>query len=713
MVTVQPLGASLCKDSSAFTAPSSISLKPWRTNLTGLSNAYNLYFVAHASEIIVHEPIFPTQELPPRFSLVVSTPPSSQGLRGRIDPRHPHAINNLVVDSLGSEEVLVIVRDDGDVDAYLTKHIWGAVERRRASSNSLSLVASELRPLLHRNVGNSAWGLAVHTEARLIAVSSNNHEFNIFAFGLADQDDDKTSSIVGETQYLSGRTKDEHIKLPNGGANIPSIAFCNTGHDPDGRFLLTTDISGLTRYWDLLSRTGPQGLYIGRTPRQTSAFNEDSAGWSVGFLDPRAFTEADDYHDAAFPTAAKTAADLKYDSATWDLTAARLGQAAAGEIYATPMTSIPTSSNDRPINASRQSSGRLTSRERRHGRRTSSRQSLGVQTEDASEDDLPTEETFVERIRKVILRIGDQGTQDSASSSSEDDADDDPIGEGIMDEGDAVELDEDVDDDGNGVPLDPDDQIITTDQDQPVPDLVPFNTPADPPRSRQRIRREIAILRRLYADQYAIPRSPSPEPIESNFHLLFANESPLCPALPCPIFIASVRDMYLLQPSPPATGTATDHLPLVLIGNAFKSPLYTEDFGLDTDFFERCSILTQIPSLGVVIVGNQKGRVAILSGFKTWMKADIRGPTGMRVKGVKWVYGLRLEAVLPFRRQEREGLRPVCQLYGVAVGKMQGAREGEERWRVMLMWIDETVLSYEIRRKGGGVLGEGLEGLVI
>ncbi|KAG8625669.1 hypothetical protein KVT40_006070 [Elsinoe batatas] len=731
MLVVQPLGAGLCRNHHPLSSPtpSQYALKPWRTNLTGLSNTHNLYFVAHASEIIVYEPRFPAQDLSSSFSLVVSTPPSVRGLQGHIDPRNPHAINNLVVDYLGSEEILAVVRDDGDVDAYLTKHISAAIERRRCALNSLSVVAAEIRPLLHRNVGNSAWGLAIHTEGRLIAVSSNNHEFNIFKFGLADHTGDESVNVSSECSQFSDREQDEHIRLPNGGANIPCIAFCNSGHDPDGRYLLTTDISGLTRWWDLRSRAGPQGMYTGRSPRQTSAFSEDCAGWGVAFLDPRAFAEVDDFHGAAFPAAAKNAADLKYDSAVWDLTAARLGLSAAGDAHATSMTSIPLPNGDRQGSTPRRSSSHGLG-ERQSTRRISQHDN-GTPSNDDNEDDDLVEETIVERIRKVVLRVGDNGSNStigSEDSSEQDDNDDDNDDDmqDIMDED-----EEDIDDDNNRVPLDTRDEpahtinTTTTNTTQPPPldpdgpDLVPFNTPARNPRSRLRIRRELAILRRLYADQYPIPHSPSLSPAEQNYHLLFANDTAMCPGLPCPIFTASVRDMHLLQPATSPSPTAIDHLPLILIANAFKTPLSADadDFAFGTDFFERCSLLAQIPSLGVLVVGNQKGKVAVLSGFKTRERIDIKGPAGTRVKGVKWVYGLRLQAMVPFRRQEREGLKPACQLYGLAVGRMQGCLRGdgegpgEERWRLMVMWIDETVLSYEIRREEKG--GLGVEGLVI
>lgn len=69
---------------------------------------HNLYFIAYAGKIFVYQPRFPTQALPSSPVLVIDTQPSGPGLRGDIDSRKPHAINNLVVQVLGHSEVLAV-----------------------------------------------------------------------------------------------------------------------------------------------------------------------------------------------------------------------------------------------------------------------------------------------------------------------------------------------------------------------------------------------------------------------------------------------------------------------------------------------------------------------------------------------------------------------------------------------------------------------------
>lgn len=96
--------------------------------------------------------------------------------------------------------------------------------------------------------------------------------------------------------------------------------------------------------------------------------------------------------------------------------------------------------------------------------------------------------------------------------------------------------------------------------------------------------------------------------------------------------------------------------------------------------------------------------------------------------GDRWIYGMKIVAILPFPGQERAGFRPLAALHGVAVGPMQGGlgrdgvsasasasadagagavEEGDERWRLLLMFQDHSVLAYEIGRKGDGHWGSG------
>ncbi|CZT18815.1 uncharacterized protein RCC_04659 [Ramularia collo-cygni] len=258
----------------------------WRCNLTGLSQRTNLFFIAHTEAIYVYKPIFPSQALPPTPILTIETPPSRPGLEGTLDPGSPRAINYLVLQDLGLEEILAVARDDGDVEVYLVAHVVRAVERRTAGEE----FPAELRPFFQRNVGLSAWGLAVHSQARVLAASSNTHNVTIFKFGLVDEDGDDDET----------RRQDATHGIVNGTTNIPSIAFCNTGDDPDCRWLMTTDIVGETRAIDLHSMQVVQKFSF-LDDMQQLRHDPNNAGWGLIFLDKRSFIPAKDMQSALGP----------------------------------------------------------------------------------------------------------------------------------------------------------------------------------------------------------------------------------------------------------------------------------------------------------------------------------------------------------------------------------------------------------------------------
>ena len=160
------------------------SIRPTNVLQTALSQVYNLYFIACVDTIHVYQPSFPDQKLSGRPDLILRPPKSRPGLRGTIDPPNPHSITHLIVDFLGTEEILLVSCDDGDVVGYHIHFIQQAIEAQLVS-DTFERNARDVRNFFHKNVGLSAWGLSVHCEARLIAVSANTHRVTIYAFALA------------------------------------------------------------------------------------------------------------------------------------------------------------------------------------------------------------------------------------------------------------------------------------------------------------------------------------------------------------------------------------------------------------------------------------------------------------------------------------------------------------------------------------------------
>ncbi|KAL9102240.1 MAG: hypothetical protein Q9163_002576 [Psora crenata] len=120
---------------------------------------------------------------------------------------------------------------------------------------------------------------------------------------------------------------------------------------------------------------------------------------------------------------------------------------------------------------------------------------------------------------------------------------------------------------------------------------------------------------------------------------------------------------------------------------------------------ERLNMIHQIPELGIVAIGNQAGRVALLT--MTYWPEEHR-------------YGFKVDAILPFKLQEEENIRPQTPMLGMAISPVQGqslrayssssgpygtysprSRDTFGRYRLLMMYYDRTILSYEISRPGG------------
>ena len=244
---------------------------------TALSQSHNLYFVVHSDQLYVYKPDFPSQKIGSSAELVIDLPISRPGLVGYIGPRKPHAVNHLVLGDLGNEEIILLGCDDGDVLAYTTRSISNALLAEKLEKSEVQTSIADPKPFFMRNVGSSAWGLAIHKVSRMIAVSANTHKIVVFAFALhhkGPQDEeevsesnldniqhdeiqsfeDQTSDRAKQFSDISDRCSNLEIILEGHHTNIPSISFCNTDSDQVGRYLVSTDIEGVTIIWDIWAR---------------------------------------------------------------------------------------------------------------------------------------------------------------------------------------------------------------------------------------------------------------------------------------------------------------------------------------------------------------------------------------------------------------------------------------------------------------------------
>ncbi|KAL4939573.1 hypothetical protein BDV06DRAFT_198598 [Aspergillus oleicola] len=302
----------------------------WRCNVTALSQRRNLLFVACGHQIYVWEPAGGSQTLGLKPEMVITPVMKDPGAEGYIMPTSPHDINSILVDDLGREEVLLLVTDSGNVCGYRVEAIFSALKRAADSGNPRPLDGSDVEPFFIEQVGASAWGLAIHKFARLIAVTANTGLVTVFAFALVNTALDKSDDAFDDleenddfTEYsqtwLHIRTQDQfkqlqrlmpekhrtrNIKLTYTGhfTNIPSVGFLNSDFDPNGKWMVSTDIDNKILVWRVWESLGPFNAYqLGRVapPTPAAPFNwSEDRGWSVIALDPRTFHPVKTEEDA-------------------------------------------------------------------------------------------------------------------------------------------------------------------------------------------------------------------------------------------------------------------------------------------------------------------------------------------------------------------------------------------------------------------------------
>lgn len=198
-----------------------------------------------------------------------------------IDWQDPHSINRILVEYLGNEEVVIVACDDGDVMGYRTEVIHRALERQSRQFEPPSEV--DVPVFLRCNVGASAWGLAIHREARIIAISANTHQITIIAYALSDDDDGLDiehhsrgrPKLSTESPFLR---QEETIFTLSAENNLPALSF----YGNSGRWLLSSCVDGKTVLWDLYMRKEAATYQLGwcKSAKEISkAPGYNSLGW--------------------------------------------------------------------------------------------------------------------------------------------------------------------------------------------------------------------------------------------------------------------------------------------------------------------------------------------------------------------------------------------------------------------------------------------------
>ncbi|KAF5006607.1 hypothetical protein FDECE_7002 [Fusarium decemcellulare] len=278
------------------------SMQKFRNNLTALSQAYNLYFVAYQGHIFVYRPrTVPGQALPRRSDLQLKPKAShvASHIGGHLDHRRPHLINHLITGFLGNDEIVLACYDDGDVVGYYIRGIAECVFGGGGTAGSSHRAVP--RFFFHENVGMSAWGLAIHQKSRLIAVSSNRHEVVVFALALTPKRPRQRANACQSPQKL--READESnvnrracnwrivILLGLGADNVPNICFVDDA-DGEAQRVCAIDIKGtawLANIWQ--PNSGPITIPPCCHPplKSEEFFPAPSRGWGIFALDESNF----------------------------------------------------------------------------------------------------------------------------------------------------------------------------------------------------------------------------------------------------------------------------------------------------------------------------------------------------------------------------------------------------------------------------------------
>lgn len=207
---------------------------------------------------------------------------------GYIAPHAPHAINNILVGDLGLEEVLLLVTDSGNVCGYRVEAVFSALERAEKDGVQRPLNDVEAPPFFVESVASSAWGLAIHKFSRQIAVSANTGLITVFAFALANSesgdqldpsqsmggaslaDNDQTWLLVNNPSKLSQlrklmphnyRTRNIRMTFTGHFTNIPSVSFLNSDIDPNGTWMVSTDIDNKLIIWKPWESLNPINVF--------------------------------------------------------------------------------------------------------------------------------------------------------------------------------------------------------------------------------------------------------------------------------------------------------------------------------------------------------------------------------------------------------------------------------------------------------------------
>jgi hypothetical protein len=245
-------------------------------------------FAACSHRVYVWEPAGASQTLGRKPAMIITPVMKNPESAGYIAPYFPHAINNMLVGDLGLEEVLLLVTDSGNVCGYRVEAIFSALERASQENAVRPLNDAQVYPFFVEYVESSAWGLAIHKFARQIAVTSNTGLITVFAFALVDpgaEGDLSSDHAMGASGIADNdqpwynvdnsvkfwevrsqmrdtfRLRNMRMTYTGHFTNIPSVSFLNSDLDPNGTWMLSTDIDNKLIVWKVWESLNPFNVF--------------------------------------------------------------------------------------------------------------------------------------------------------------------------------------------------------------------------------------------------------------------------------------------------------------------------------------------------------------------------------------------------------------------------------------------------------------------
>ncbi|PHZ08887.1 WD40 repeat-like protein [Rhizopus microsporus ATCC 52813] len=190
------------------------------------------------------------------FKDPVRTLASPQALNTGGGPESPHIINAIKVGNMLGREILVSVSEWGEVCVWETENL-------------------DKPPIILRNE-HKTWGIAIHGEQGLLAVSANNWKIKIY--NLAEMTKNDPSYTPRKALNVLNDAKE--VILEGHEHNIPCIDFNETGE-----YLASASIDATTKVWDIRSK---QIVTYHRRPAIRNQ-EQDTWCWSTKFIKPGHF----------------------------------------------------------------------------------------------------------------------------------------------------------------------------------------------------------------------------------------------------------------------------------------------------------------------------------------------------------------------------------------------------------------------------------------